>query len=70
MLEKRLESFLKDEEVSAEVMFDLCRRMHAVDPTALMCLDFLVTEYGDFIDMMLDYQRIMNYNLAQENQTE
>jgi hypothetical protein len=31
--------------------------MHSIDPYALMCLDFLVTEYEDFINMMLDYRR-------------
>lgn len=64
MLEQRLTSFLEEHQVDAEKMFGIVRRMHAVDPTSLMCLDILVTDYEDFIAMMLEYQYIMSYQLG------
>ena len=38
-------------------MFDICKRMQQIDAYSLMCLDFLITDYEDFIDMMLDFKR-------------
>lgn len=38
-------------------MFEICRKMHAIDPYALMCLEFLVTDYQDFIGMMIDFKQ-------------
>lgn len=64
LLEQRLQSFLEEHQVDAETMFSIVRRMHAVDPTSLMCLDILVTDYEDFIQMMIDYQYIMSYQLG------
>ena len=42
--------------MKAVQMFDVCRRMHAIDPFSLMCLDFLVTDYAEFVGMMLDFK--------------
>ena len=42
-------------------MFELCRRMNEVDPQSLMILDFLTTDYEDFVQMMVDYRRAFEW---------
>lgn len=44
-LEERLDTFLKAENVQADQMFLICRKMHQIDPFSLMCLEFLISDY-------------------------
>ena len=37
-------------------MFDAVQRIYSIDPTCLMCLEFLMaqSDYKNFVDMMLE----------------
>ena len=48
---------MKDNKVEATQMFLICRKMQQIDPYSLMCLDFLTSEYTQFVDMMLDFKK-------------
>ena len=67
-LEQRLDAFLKQENVEAVKMFEICSRMHKIDPFSLMCLDFLISDYRDFIDMMLDFKRAFHWQSEDNEQ--
>ena len=44
--------------------------MHEIDPFALMCLDFIVSDYQEFIEMMIDFKRAFYWEADVEEEEE
>jgi hypothetical protein len=41
--------------------------MYLIDPYSLMCLEYLTTDYLDFIGMMLDFKRAFMWTENEES---
>ena len=42
-------------------MFEVVKRVNQIDPYLLMSTDFLINDYTDFVQMMVDYNNLANW---------
>ena len=60
-VERKLEEFMKGNDVGEEDVFKYCKRLFEEDPNALTCFEYIVAacDYNDFLEMMLTRRNLL-----------